>query len=102
LPSSLLDRSDDHTGYLPSELLDMMQPPSWWAQASCRGMGTAVFFPDSTRGEAAAKAICRPCPVRSKCLAAALRAQPRVKGVFGGTTERERLRMLRQPKGPTP
>lgn len=45
-----------------------------------------------------AKAICARCPVRIPCLNWAL-AHPWEMGVWGGTTEAERIRMRRSQKG---
>jgi Transcription factor WhiB len=45
--------------------------------------------------EAAAKALCRTCPVRACCLAAAL-IRPELHGIWGGLTERERRPLRRE------
>jgi WhiB family redox-sensing transcriptional regulator len=42
-----------------------------------------------------AKAVCSSCPVRQACLEYSLAARER-EGVWGGLTERERRRILRQ------
>jgi WhiB family redox-sensing transcriptional regulator len=42
-----------------------------------------------------AKAICASCPVRQSCLEYSLSARER-EGVWGGLTERERRRIVRQ------
>ena len=72
----------------------------WQLLGACRGRDSAQFFhPDGERGasrgrrEAAAKAVCRGCPVRSECAAHAL-ATREPYGVWGGFTESERLRLL--------
>jgi WhiB family transcriptional regulator, redox-sensing transcriptional regulator len=72
----------------------------WQLLGSCRGRDSAQFFhPDGERGasrgrrEAAAKAVCRACPVRAECAAHAL-ATREPYGVWGGFTEAERLRLL--------
>ena len=43
--------------------------PAWMAQAACRGMDSATFFP--SRGEATdeARKVCGGCPVAGPCLA---------------------------------
>jgi WhiB family redox-sensing transcriptional regulator len=69
---------------------------SWIQQAACRGVETAVFFPEphdsgATRG---AKAICAGCPVKGDCWTHAI-AHPRERGVWGGMTEGERTRHRR-------
>jgi len=72
----------------------------WQRLGACRGRDSAQFFhPDGERGasrgrrEAAAKAVCRACPVRAECAAQAL-ATREPYGVWGGFTETERLRLL--------
>jgi WhiB family redox-sensing transcriptional regulator len=54
-----------------------------------------IFYPVSDEDAEEAKAICRGCPVRETCLEFALVNRER-DGVWGGATERERRRMLRQ------
>ena len=74
--------------------------PEWHARASCRGMGTALFFPD--RGEATARpavAICVVCPVRAECLAFGL-IHAKTSGVWGGATVMERRKIATMAKGP--
>ena len=85
-----------------------MTDTNWRVQAACRGIDPELFFPDSSteslsespNGEtgeprvaaqtAAAKAVCRGCPVRQRCLAEALARIPY--GVAGGLTAGERRR----------
>lgn len=54
-----------------------------------------MFYPASDEEAAAAKAICAKCPVQQLCLDYALSHRER-DGVWGGATERERRRMIRQ------
>jgi WhiB family redox-sensing transcriptional regulator len=70
---------------------------TWRKRAACRGIDVEIFFPESDDdAEAeAAKGVCAVCPVRQACLEHAL-AQREREGVWGGTTERERRRILRQ------
>ena len=69
-------------------LLDNLYP-EWHAQASCNGMSPDIWFPVATttqgRIEATAEArrICRKCPVRRQCAAAA-KANGETWGVWGG------------------
>lgn len=70
---------------------------TWRKRAACRGIDVEIFFPESD-DEAdveAAKAVCEVCPVRQTCLEHALAFRER-EGVWGGATERERRRILRQ------
>lgn len=68
---------------------------SWRNRAACQGVDPDIFFPVSDEDAAQAKAICAECPVREACLEWALATRER-DGVWGGATERERRRMIRQ------
>jgi WhiB family redox-sensing transcriptional regulator len=54
-----------------------------------------VFFPDSEELAHEAKSICAECDVRVSCLEHALAVREK-DGVWGGATERERRRIIRQ------
>ena len=58
----------------------------------CRGV---LPVSEDEADAAEAKAICADCPVRQACLEHALAHRER-EGVWGGTTERERRRIVRQ------
>ncbi|MDP9387571.1 MAG: WhiB family transcriptional regulator [Actinomycetota bacterium] len=68
---------------------------SWRQRAACRGVDPDVFYPSSDEEAEEAKGICAVCPVREPCLEYALAHRER-DGVWGGATERERRRMIRQ------
>ena len=68
---------------------------SWRNRAACRGVDPDIFFPVSDEEAVPAKIICGDCPVREACLEWALATRER-DGVWGGATERERRRMIRQ------
>jgi len=68
---------------------------SWRNKGACRGLDPAVFYPVSEEDAEEAKAICRVCPVREPCLEYALANRER-DGVWGGATEKERRRIIRQ------
>ncbi len=67
----------------------------WRQRAACRGVDPDIFYPVSDEEADEAKAICRSCTVREACLEWALNRRER-DGVWGGATERERRRMIRQ------
>jgi len=67
----------------------------WRELGACRGLDPEVFFPETDEEADEAKAICAECPVRVACLEHALARREKV-GVWGGTTERERRRIVRQ------
>lgn len=68
---------------------------TWRHHAACRGIDPEVFHPVSEEDAEEAKAICTLCPVRPQCLEYALGNRER-EGVWGGLTDRERRRILRQ------
>ena len=68
---------------------------SWRQNGACRGLDPDIFYPVDDDGAAPAKAICAGCGVRQACLEHALTAREH-EGIWGGATERERRRMLRQ------
>ncbi|HLF41559.1 MAG TPA: WhiB family transcriptional regulator [Acidimicrobiia bacterium] len=69
----------------------------WRTMGNCRGSDPAIFYPPSEEDTDAAEAkmICVTCPVRQPCLEFALSTREK-HGVWGGLTERERRRLLRQ------
>lgn len=67
----------------------------WRQRAACRGVDPDIFYPVSDEEAEAAKAICGECSVREACLEHALAHRER-DGVWGGATERERRRIVRQ------
>jgi WhiB family redox-sensing transcriptional regulator len=67
----------------------------WRQQARCRGVDPEIFHPGEDDDPSAAKAICALCPVREACLEHALAVREK-HGVWGGLTERERRRVIRQ------
>jgi len=66
----------------------------WMAQGNCRHALPTRFFPSDGVGVEAAKKICATCPVSAMCLEYAL-TQRIDHGVWGGTSERQRRRILR-------
>ena len=69
----------------------------WRAKAACRGLEPSIFYPDPDVEEDAlpAKAVCAVCAVRESCLEYALGYREK-EGIWGGATERERRRIIRQ------
>jgi WhiB family redox-sensing transcriptional regulator len=68
---------------------------SWRQQARCRGVDPEIFHPGEDDDPTAAQEICALCPVREACLEHALAVREK-HGVWGGLTERERRRVIRQ------
>ena len=67
----------------------------WRMLGACRGLDAGVFYPDTDDEAEVAKQICHGCSVQQACLEFALQRREKV-GVWGGATERERRRILRQ------
>lgn len=67
----------------------------WRELGACRGLEPEVFYPDDGDEALEAKAVCAECSVRVACLEYALSSREK-SGVWGGATERERRRMIRQ------
>lgn len=70
--------------------------PPWRRQAACKGLDPTIFYPADEDDECLeAKAVCAQCPVNDPCLEHALGVREKV-GIWGGCTERERRRIIRQ------
>lgn len=72
----------------------------WHELAACRGLDPSIFFPERGESAALAKATCAECPVREECLAFAYMAGQHT-GVWGGLTEKERVRRRKELDVPT-
>jgi WhiB family redox-sensing transcriptional regulator len=73
-----------------------MRTIDWRERGRCKGSDPSVFYPEDDDDPAeAAKSICASCIVRPACLEHAITMRERL-GVWGGATERERRRMIRQ------
>ena len=67
----------------------------WMDEGNCVEQPPGLFFPSDGVGVEVAKKVCVDCPVREVCLEYAL--VNRVDhGVWGGTSERERRRILKR------
>ena len=97
-------RDDGTTGARPewdaAERLIAMRyaEADWRSRGACLSVDPELFFPLSSAGPAIeqmnrAKSVCTRCPVCAECLDFAL-ATRQVHGVWGGTSEDERQRIL--------
>lgn len=69
--------------------------PEWYADATCAQVGVPDLWfpaPSDRNAAAAAQDVCRRCPVQADCLAYAI-DDPRLDGVWGGTTKEQRARI---------
>ena len=69
----------------------------WMARGNCSFEPPATFFPSDGVGVEVAKRICETCPSKEPCLEYAL-AHRIDHGVWGGTSERQRRRILKKRK----
>ena len=67
----------------------------WRSKAACQGLDPEIFYPLDDEDAPEAKAVCAGCAVREACLEHALGYREK-EGVWGGATERERRRIIRQ------
>jgi WhiB family redox-sensing transcriptional regulator len=67
----------------------------WMALGLCANVPPSTFFPSDGAGVEVARRICADCPVKSPCLEHAL-VNRIDHGVWGGTSERERRRILKR------
>jgi WhiB family redox-sensing transcriptional regulator len=96
LLAALMVGGPDPFDALAARVAALLARPAWHRDAACRGMGAALFFPEgkgATTGPA--KAVCATCPVVESCRAAG----EGERGVWGGTSERDR-RLVRSRSAP--
>ena len=67
---------------------------NWMNAGNCADRPPELFFPSDGVGVEVAKKVCETCPMQARCLDYAL--ENRIDhGVWGGTSERQRRRILR-------
>jgi WhiB family redox-sensing transcriptional regulator len=72
-----------------------VSPPDHWQERSaCYGLDPEIFFPTTEEEAGLALSYCGVCRVKDMCLAWALQNGERY-GVWGGTTEQQRRRLIR-------
>lgn len=77
----------NYTGSIPDTTT---RTHDWLEHAACRDRSDEMFPDNDTHGIAAAKRICRPCPVWRECLLDALTTGDTQHGIRGGLTPAER------------
>lgn len=93
--------SEGHTGHRPSVEGTVLREAVWTTEAvwrergACKGLDPQIFYPETDEDADTAKRVCAQCHVQTACLEYALQFRER-EGVWGGTTERERRRIIRQ------
>ena len=79
------------------QLLDFARQfdhPKWMTDGACRDMNPDLWFPSRGEDWSTPKAICATCRVRLLCKEYAI--EHRERGVWGGTSEKERRDIRRQ------
>lgn len=77
-----------------TDLIRHDESEDWKLLRECKDVDPKVFFPERGNGLAIAKEICKNCIVREDCLDYAIKENIH-HGVWGGTSERERQRIVR-------
>jgi WhiB family redox-sensing transcriptional regulator len=67
----------------------------WADRAACRGLEPTIFYPATDEEADDAKRVCDTCSVQTECLEFAIERREK-DGVWGGATERERMRIIRR------
>ena len=80
---------------MDAESLSEVAGMPWHARGACRSADVRIFFPRANEDAAPAREYCDTCPVAVECLSHALETRQR-HGVWGGTTPKQRRRMLAQ------
>lgn len=76
--------------------LELLNRPAWHADAACREHPELAWVPENRARASAQRAVCRRCLVRVDCLTWALDQGPALYGIWGGTTQADRLRIARK------
>lgn len=93
---TMAKRYDDYPDGV-NDLADPTGDTSWMKKGRCAHLSPSIFFPSDGVGVEAARRICVECSVKVQCLEYAL-ANRIDHGVWGGTSERQRRRILRSRK----
>ena len=68
----------------------------WMKRGQCRGLPTALFYPEEDEDPQEALEVCASCPVIKNCASYALRFE--ADGIWGGMTEDERIKRRKSLK----
>ncbi|MEX2549458.1 MAG: WhiB family transcriptional regulator [Nitriliruptoraceae bacterium] len=77
------------------DLAQLLPTGTWQNDAACRDADPELFFSANEDDRAVALDMCAGCPVRTECLDHALETREAY-GIWGGTDEQERKRLLRR------
>lgn len=82
------------TSELPTLDAPVLEERPWAVYSACRDADPEIFFASTRADERAALAVCNMCAVAGQCLDFAIETRERF-GVWGGTNERERRKLLK-------
>lgn len=74
---------------------DVIDSENWTEFSKCANVDPSLLFPGDGSGVDDAKKFCKDCPVKGRCLEYALATRQDF-GVWGGTSERERRKILKK------
>ncbi|MCC5950294.1 MAG: WhiB family transcriptional regulator [Nitriliruptoraceae bacterium] len=80
---------------MSATLTDLVPTDGWQQDAACREADPELFFANGDAEREAAMALCGACPVRTECLEHALSTRESY-GIWGGTDEHDRKRLIRR------
>ena len=72
----------------------IFEDSGWELRAACAGEKSTAFFPELGGISRRVKALCAACAVRSQCWERVVRLGADTPGIWAGTTEAERKRLL--------
>jgi WhiB family redox-sensing transcriptional regulator len=73
----------------------ILEERPWVVYSACKNADPSIFFAATRADERSALAICGTCTVSRECLDFAVETRERF-GVWGGTSERDRRKMLKR------
>ena len=79
---------------IPALEAPVLDERPWAVFSACREADPSIFFASTRDDERAALVVCSTCSVKDDCLGFALETRERF-GVRGGTSERERKKLMR-------
>lgn len=80
---------------LSASFAELVPTDGWQQDAACRDADPEMFFSNDDAQQEAAMAMCAACPVRTECLEHALSTRESY-GIWGGTDEHDRKRLIRR------
>lgn len=81
---------------MSTDWIALAEPRRWAVRALCAGSPADLWFPPrGAKFTRALRQVCRGCPVRADCVGYAMSIHETTFGVWGGTSTKDRRRLLR-------